>query len=143
MDEVVKKVLENKSQVTDISSMEFLSVKAAAKLLGASEKIVYTMISKGKLNAVNLSMRKTVVFRKDIDSLFELPELKPQKEVEVRPPIEDCYTMSQAQEAFNISEKALSEVIKRNNISKFHDGWFTYVSKSALKKIFNPTIDHA
>jgi len=142
MDEVVKKVLENNNQVVDVSSLEFLSVKAAAKLLGASERIIYSMIAQGKLNAVNLSQRKTVVFRKDIDRLFELPEPDPSMITEIRPPIDECYTMAQAQEAFNISEKALYDVLKRNNISKFQEGWYTYVSKETLNNIFNPIIEH-
>lgn len=139
IDEVVKKVLDTKT--VDLSSLEFLSVKAAAKLLGASEKIVYGMIASGRLNAINLSQRKTVVFRKDIDRLFELPAAKPKKEEQ--PSVEECYNMAEAQAVFNISEKALFEVIKRNNISKFQQGWFTYVSKTALNNIFNPSLDHA
>jgi excisionase family DNA binding protein len=139
MDEVLKKVLDTKG--IDLSAMEFLSVKEAAKLLGASEKIIHSMITRGKLNAINLSKRKTVVFRKDIDRLFELPA--PKAAPEGSPAIQDCYHMAEAQSIFNISEKALYDIIKRNKIPKFQDGWFTYVSKSALNKIFNPTSDHA
>jgi excisionase family DNA binding protein len=138
MDEVVKKVLDHK--IPDISSLEFLSVKEASKLLGASERIIYGMISSGRLNAINLSQRKTVVFRKDIDGLFAEPKAKPI--VEAKPDLSDCYNMSKAQEIFNISEKALYDIIKRNNIPKYQDGRFTYVAKSLLNKILNPA-EHA
>jgi predicted DNA-binding transcriptional regulator AlpA len=137
MDEVVKKVLDKKG--LDVSAMEFLSVKAAGKLLGASERIIYGMIANGKLNAINLSKRKTVVFRKDIDRLFELPTPKPKTEEKTS--IEDCYHMGEAQSVFNISEKALYDIIKRNSIPKFQEGKFTYVPKFHLNKILNPA-DH-
>jgi excisionase family DNA binding protein len=52
------------------TSTEFLNVKSAARLLRASDKMIYHLISIGKLNAVNLFKRKTLVYRKDIDKLF-------------------------------------------------------------------------
>ena len=129
--EVVRTVISH--QLHELTSLEFLSVKAAAKLLGASDKIVYNMIRSGRLKATNLSARKTVISRKDIDSLFELPM---QTSADA-PGLEDCYHMGEAQIVYNISEKALYEIIKRNNISKIQAGKFTYVAKSALDKIFN------
>ena len=75
------------------------------------------MVKSGKIRSANLSQRKTVIYRQDIDSLFKLPEPlheKPEKE----PGINDCYHMAEAQERFSISEKALYDIIKRNNIKK-------------------------
>jgi len=133
MDQLVQKVL-NKA-TPDLSASEFLSVKDAAKLLGASEKMIYTMIRSGRLNAVNLSKRKTTVYRKDIDKLFELPIKK--AEQETKPAIADCYHMGEAQEVFRVSESTLYNLIKRNKIPKFQVGKFTYVAKTALHQIFN------
>lgn len=137
MDQAVKKVLEAKDP--DLTSAEFLNVKSAAKLLRASDKMIYHLINIGKLNAVNLSKRKTLVYRKDIDKLFELPLVVQLKELKP-PPISECYNMAEAQRLFNISEKALFEIIKRNNLFKFQDGWYTYVAKSDLDRIFNPEL---
>jgi excisionase family DNA binding protein len=139
MDQVVKKVLDKSTP--DLKGVEFLSVKAAAALLGASEKIVYSLIHSGKLNAINLSKRKTIVARKDVDGLFARSEMIEDKKG--RPNIEDCYHMGQAQALFNISEKALFDLIKRNNILKFQEGKFTYVAKVDLDRIFDPTISYA
>ncbi len=85
MDQAVKKVLDKGKP--DLKGVEFLSVKAAAALLGASDKIIYSPIHSGKLNAINLSKRKTIVARKDVDQLFDLPEKTEEKNV--RPSIED------------------------------------------------------
>ena len=120
-------------QLHELNSLEFLSVKAAAKLLGASDKIVYNMIRSGRLKATNLSARKTVISRKDIDSLFQLPAAAADDPDDLA----NCYHMGEAQVIYNISEKALYEIIKRNNITKIQSGKFTYVAKSALNKIFN------
>jgi excisionase family DNA binding protein len=126
------------SQQQDLSSREFLSVKLAAKLLGVSERIIYGMVNSGKIRSANLSKRKTTIYRQDIDSLFKLPASVPIPEKE--PAIDECYHMAEAQARFNISEKALYEIIKRNNIKKIQSGWYTYVSKKALDQIFNPTV---
>ena len=135
MDQAVKKVIEAKD--LDPISGEFLNVSSAAKLLKASDKMIYHLINIGKLNAINLSKRKTLVYRKDIDKLFELPPLVQLKELKP-PPISECYNMGEAQKIFNISEKALFDIIKRNNLFKFQDGWYTYVAKADLDGIFNP-----
>lgn len=135
IDQVVKKVLEG-TPSKQINA-DYLDVKTAAKLLRASDKMIYSMINLGKLNAVNLSKRKTLVARKDIDKLFELPQVVQLKELKP-PPISECYNMGEAQKKFNISEKALFEIIKRNNLFKFQEGKFVYVAKSELDRVLNP-----
>ena len=134
MDKVVQTLL-NKP-VEELKSSEFLSVKNAAKLLGSSERIIHSLINNGTLNAINLSKRKTIIYRKDIDKLFELKG--PKEKIKIQPKVKDCYHMAEAQEKFNISERALFQIIKRNNIPKFQEGWYTYVAKTALDNIFNP-----
>jgi len=137
MDEVVKKVLETKPE--DDTAAEFLTVKNAAKLLRASDKMVYHLINIGRIHAVNLSERKTIVRRSDIDRIFELPPVIELKEIKP-PPISECYHMAEASELFKISESALFNIIKRHKIFKFQEGWYTYVAKSDLNKIFNPEL---
>jgi hypothetical protein len=137
MDQVIHKILEGNS--TEQANTDFLDVKSAAKLLRASDKMIYSLINLGKLNAVNLSKRKTLVARKDIDKLFELPLVVQLKELKP-PPVSECYSMGEAQRIFNISEKALYEIIKRNNLLKFQEGWYTYVAKADLDGIFKPKV---
>ncbi|MBB5634962.1 excisionase family DNA binding protein [Pedobacter cryoconitis] len=119
--------------------MEFLTIKQAAQLLGLCTKTLYNILQSGKIKAVRLSTRKTIIKRTEIDKVFEQSEFeapireKPKKNPHPR----YCYTMAQAQDQFNCSEKALYDLIKRNNLSKFQDGWYTYVLKSDLHSIFN------
>lgn len=138
--QTVKQVVSH--QIEELTSLEFLSVKAAAKLLGASEKIVYTMIRSGRLKATNLSVRKTVINRADIDSLFALPET-PDEQKPNSSNLSECYHMGEAQQRYNISEKALYDIIKRYEIPKYQVGWYTYVLRVHLENIFNPGGHHA
>ncbi len=56
--------------IDDIKAKEFLTVRDVAKLLNSSRQAVYDMIEKGTLKAVNLSERKTLIKRSEIDKIF-------------------------------------------------------------------------
>jgi len=115
---------------------------AKQEVLGASDKIVYTMIKSGRLKATNLSVRKTVINRADIDKLFELPEM-PDDRKPNSSNLSECCHMGEAQKVYNISEKVLFDILKRNEVPKYQVGKFTYVLKSHLDQIFNPGGSHA
>ena len=59
--------------ILDIKAKEFLTVKDAAILINCSIRTTYDLIKRGTLIAVNLSTRKTLIKRSEIDRLFELP----------------------------------------------------------------------
>ena len=115
----------------ELTSVEFLTVKDAAKLMAASPRIIRGLIRSGRLKATNLSVRKTIIARKDIDAFFDLPDGRSGKSVHP-----NYCKMAEAATVFGISESALFEVIKRNNIPKFKEGKYTYVAKSDLEKVF-------
>lgn len=125
-----------------LQAKEFLSVGSAARLLNTSTKMIYRMIAERKLGAVNLSVRKTVISRKEIDRLFETKEQNKlsEEKILVRPKVKDSYSMTEAQKKFKISEAGLYHLIKRHKISKFKNGWYTYVAKKDLDAIFNAGI---
>ncbi|WP_026135698.1 helix-turn-helix domain-containing protein [Nafulsella turpanensis] len=56
--------------VEEIKAKEFLTVKDTAKLLNCSIRTIYRLIDNGSLHAVNLSQRKTLLKRSEIDKLF-------------------------------------------------------------------------
>eukprot|EP01132_Coremiostelium_polycephalum_P019818 gene19818-23567_t len=122
--------------------IEFLTIKQAAQLLGLCTKTLYNIIQRGKIKAVRLSSRKIIIKRTEIDKIFEQPEFvvpvreKPKK----NPHPKYCYTMAQAQDIFNCSEKALYDMIKRNKLSKFQNGWYTYVLKHSLILDYYPPL---
>lgn len=54
----------------EIKVKEFLTVKELSILLNCSIKTAYKIIEKGKVKAVNISKRKTLIKRSEIDKLF-------------------------------------------------------------------------
>jgi excisionase family DNA binding protein len=121
-----------------LKTKEFLSVRDAATILNSSRQTIYTLINTGRIKASNIKIKKTLIMRSEIDKLFR-PELQepvvPDIQKEVK--IEACYHMAEIQQKFNISEKALFELIKRNGIPKLKMGKFAYVPKSKIDQLLN------
>ena len=126
--------------IEQLKAKEFLSVRDVAKLIGCSRQTVYTLINTGNLKAVNIKVKKTLVKRSDIDKLFEQPQPVSTKAETQPEPVEyaisDCYTLTEVQSKYNISETALQAVIRRNSIPKIKKGWFAYVPKTVIDNLF-------
>lgn len=132
---------------------EFLSVTDVSILLDISKRTVYRLVKSGKINSVNLSERKTIIRRTDIENLFKKNDNQTRDpEISSLSPlsldewintggdnINDCYNLTEIQEKYSISERALHELIKKNKIPKLKLGWYAYVSKNAIDKILSRT----
>ena len=135
-----KQVVETIATTTSSAVVaEFLTVKEAARLLNTSVRSIYNIIQSGRIKAIRFTPRKTLIKRVDLDQMLVLPEfqvpvLKARKK---NPHPKFCYSMSEAQEVLNFSERALWDLLKRNNIPKYRDGKYTYVLKSDLNKFSN------
>ena len=57
--------------IEEIKAKEFLTVRDVSKLLNSSLRTTYRLIENGNIKAVNLSERKTLIRRSDIDKLFD------------------------------------------------------------------------
>jgi excisionase family DNA binding protein len=124
--------------IQPLKSVEFLDTKKAALLLGVSRSFIYHLINTGKLVAYNLSVRRTIILKRDIEQLFKSLSLMvtlPPKQILKMPPTDDCYNMSELYVKYKISEGAIYNLIKRNNIDKFQVGKFTYVAKKNIDSI--------
>lgn len=111
-------------QILELKDKEFLTVKEVALLLGFAPKTIYRLISQNKIIAYNFSQRMTVIKRSELDALFLI--IEPNYEIVMRPKekktnteIADCYTITEIQQKFNFSSRALYNIIKRNSIHKF------------------------
>lgn len=126
-----------------LKDKEFLTVKEVGALLGFSTKTVYRVLAANKINSLQLSPRKTLIRRADIESLFE--QVEPAYEIVLRPiekkkiplKIEDCYNIGEIQQKFNISSAALYHLLKKLDIEKFTAGKYTYVPKKAIEAILS------
>ena len=109
--------------IQDIRAKENLNIADASKLLGVSRWTIWRAIGSGNLHAVKLG-RRTLIRRSDIDRLFELPTVV-LKSMPAPVALADCYTMKEIHEKYGISEKALYDLIRRNEIPKQYSGPFT------------------
>lgn len=126
-----------KSQpIEQLKAKEFLTVREVAQLLNCSLRSAYYHIESGTISAVNLGQRMTRVKRSEIDKLFQSNSQRQTNEAEqIQYDIKDCYTISETQQKFGISEKALYDIVKRNQIPKIRKGKFAYVPKQIIDEL--------
>jgi len=58
--------------IEELKAKEFLTVRDVAKLINCSRQTVYSLINNGKLKAVNIKVKKTIIQRSEINKLFEI-----------------------------------------------------------------------
>ena len=121
-----------------LKSKEFLSIKETCQLIGISRRTVYRAIEKGEL-LTGKARARTIIRRSDLEKfLFKKPNPStPSLPKMKKYTISECYNLKEVQGKFGISDKALYEIIKRNNIPKIKKGWFAYVPKQIIDTILN------
>ncbi|WP_161891168.1 helix-turn-helix domain-containing protein [Pontibacter russatus] len=127
--------------LVELGAKEFLSISETCQLLGLSRWTVWRAIKANELTALKVG-RRAILKRANLDKLFE--QSQPLVTNKIRSAseqisIDDCYTLSEVQNIYNISEKALHELINRNQIPKQKKGIFAYVPKMEINRILNPT----
>jgi excisionase family DNA binding protein len=136
-----KETAGSKSNLDVIKQKEFLTVRDASVLLNCSIRAIYYFIENKDIKATNLSERKTLIKRSEIDKLFEkthvaTPQPRAAATTKFKYKIEDCYTVGEVQKKFDISDSALNALIKRKGIQKLKKGWYVYVPKVEIDKVF-------
>ena len=128
--------------IEEIKVKEFLTVRNVATLLNCSIRSVYYYIENGNIKAVNLGQRITRVKRSELDKLFENAAThQPENAHEqVQYNISEYYNITEVKSKYGISEKALHDLISRNNIPKIKKGWFAYVPKTLIDNLLDSTI---
>ena len=131
----------------ELKSKDYLSITETCQLLGVSRWTIWRAINANKINSVKIGKR-VIIRRSEIDYLFEHEELrephaqvKPESETQLvsfRPCEKECYNLTEVQMKFGISESALQNLIKRNNIFKFKGGAFVYVLKTDIDNLLKP-----
>lgn len=123
--------------IETIKAKEFLTVRDVSILLNCSIRTAYYLIANGTIKSVNISQRKTLIKRTEIDKLFISPQAIEVQSESVQYEISDCYTLTEIQTKFRISNGALYNLIKRNNLPKIKKWKFTYVPKHLIDKLLS------
>jgi excisionase family DNA binding protein len=124
-----------------LKDREFLTVTQASKIIGCSRQNIYKMIKSNKLFATNILEKKTIIKRTEIDKLFERiqhthidttqspPKLKEYD-------VSECYTITEVQTKYNISQSGLYLLLMKNNIPKIKKWRYVYVPKELIDNLF-------
>ncbi|GAA4135036.1 hypothetical protein GCM10022250_30180 [Flavobacterium chungbukense] len=91
------------------------------------------MIERKDVETVKLGRRK-FVSTKSIEALFAVNEaaaVKPAAEPQILD-LNECCTITQAQQLYGVSQTGLYLILKKYNIRKYISGKFTYVQKKDL-----------
>ena len=109
-------------RIEDLSNLEFLTVTQAASLLNCSRQNIYKLINTGKLEASNILLKKTLIKRQDIESMFKSKEQRQFENLKSLEPIiidfDKCIPLKEIQMIYGISSKGLYSLIQRHNIPK-------------------------
>ncbi|OIN58008.1 helix-turn-helix domain-containing protein [Arsenicibacter rosenii] len=131
--EHTRKIIEYPIEV--IKQKDGLNIADASKLLGVSRWTIWRNIKAGNLNAGKIG-RRTVIRRADLDKLFNQSTIQQTSEP-VAVSLSDCYTLKEVREKYGISDKALSELIRRNAVPKQYSGIYAYVPRAIIDELFN------
>lgn len=120
-----------------IKPLEFLKITQASLLFGISRSTIYRLVNKGQLDIGKFGKR-TVLRRCDLEAFFAVPV----QEVTLKtgqqfPGFDNCYTITEIQQKYNISSGALYLLLQRQGIVKYSVGRFTCVAKQDIDIIFN------
>ncbi len=120
--------------IEEIGKKSILTVKETATLLNLSLRSVYRLIENGVIKASNLGERMTRIKRNNLEEILEKIHNTPVKQRHYK--LSECYTPAQVQEKYNISEKALYELLKRGDIQRIKHGMYTYIPKQLIDSFF-------
>ena len=121
--------------IEDLKEKEFLNVTQVSRLIGCSRQNVYKLINSGKLRASNILEKKTIVKRQDLELLLNSTKVDHSKKLVFD--VSECFSISEAQKKYNISESALQKIIQREEIPKIKQGKFVYIPKVLIDEVFN------
>ena len=120
-----------------IKPLEFLKITQACLLFGISRSTIYRLVNKGHLDIGKFGKR-TVIRRCDLESFFAIPvQAVTLNSGQQFPGFDNCYTITEIQQKYNISSGALYLLIQRQGIVKYSIGKFTCVAKQDIDIIFN------
>ncbi|WP_130855553.1 helix-turn-helix domain-containing protein [Olivibacter jilunii] len=128
----------------DVKEKAVLSVKEAALLMGLRRQVINEMINSGRLPATNFGVRKTRIKREDLDALFSGPDdfvplAQLVKKENTDRPLErdECYTIVEVLDKYDVSPSTLQKMITANNVRKQKDGRNILVPKAVIDSLLD------
>lgn len=115
-----------------LEAKPFLKTAELSKILNVSRSTIYNLINNGTIPIIKVGNR-TLIKRQDIDHIFQSRQfIKTEKP---KPIITSYYTLSEAQNLFNVGYNWLYQLIRKNNLPfTYHDS-VLIISKSHLDNL--------
>jgi excisionase family DNA binding protein len=133
--------------IEELQAKEYLTITETCKLLSVSRWTIWRAIKNEDLPAGKIG-RRTLIKHSDLNRLFKqkitpnAEDIHKEQSHELKDwadagqfEIAECYNIKEVQDLYSISESALQDLIKRNNIPKIKYGWFAYVPKIVIDKL--------
>ena len=128
-----------KRKVENLSTLEFLTVTQASKLLNCSRQNIYKLINSGKLLATNILEKKTLVKREDIEALFKTKDQHNYEAFKLMQPLtidfNDCLPLKEIEMIFGISSRGLYTLIQRHHIPRIKYNKKTLIPKNMIEHV--------
>ena len=119
----------------DCIDKDFFTPSEAAKYIGISRATLYRYLETNLIKSVQLK-RKTIIRKRDIESLFDNASPYKKHLPRTKHSITDFYTTAEIKEKYNIQESWLYKVAKEHNIPRTFNRGKTYWSKKHIDSYF-------
>ncbi|GHU60403.1 hypothetical protein FACS1894121_0300 [Bacteroidia bacterium] len=125
-----------------------ITIPEAVQQFGISKDTIYRLVRKGKIPAINLGERLIRISREDMEERFTPIANRPTAAATPAPialedqPIKmyysqnECYTLNEVTEKYDITRHTLRATISRNSIPQRQIGNFVYIPKEEIDRIF-------
>lgn len=119
----------------DCIDKDFFTPSEAAKYIGISRATFYRYLETNLIKSVQLK-RKTIIRKRDIESLFDNASPYKKHLPRSKQSITDFYTTAEIKEKFGVKESWIYEIAKEHNIPRTFNRGRTYWSKNHIDSYF-------
>lgn len=120
----------------------FISVTETGMLFGIAKRTLYRLVEQGKIPSVNLGTRLVRIDRSIMKRMFGPARSLRQAQSPVKKKLyslekEDCYSIGEIAQRFQISEGSVYSHIRKYSIPTRQIGKHVYAPKSEIDKLYN------
>ncbi len=122
--------------VKEFQKIEYLTIAESCKLLSISRWTLWRAIKAQVIKTGNVG-RRILIKRDSLDSLFEKKQPLILQAEPVQYDVSECYTLTEIQDKYRISNAGLYSLIKRNNVPKLKVWRSIYVPKTIIDNLLS------
>lgn len=129
-----KKIVER--NLENISARPYINITEASLLLGVSRMTIYRYVVNGLLPSIQITKRKTILRRIDIEQLFDHKEEYVVTPKPIKVQVEEWYTYEEVSDKYGIKRHQIRKLINKFNFKEKKVGVKTMISKQNIDTYF-------